>query len=303
MKKLLWGLAAIAIFTACGGGNKPSTEDLNNVLEQQDSASNDPGLPPEVINEFMNALPSPLETSVALKQSGIPFNSDFLNDPDKVSQYNSQFSQAMNLGVYGADLGYANVYQQNQEALLRLDAIRDLANALSIGQFFEIATIKRLATQSSNLDSLLLITTQNFNQINSHLQERKRSSLSVMLLAGGWVEALYITCEIASLQPENKDLMDKVAEQKVVCDNIKFLLELFAGSSPYINDLYQQILTLNGEFENIEIVTTYGEQKVIINDDGTATIIDDTKQTIKVTKENIADITKIVRQIRGSIVK
>jgi hypothetical protein len=48
-----------------------------------------------------------------------------------------------------------------------------LANDLSIGQFFDFTTIAKLATNSKNLDSLLLITTQNFNSINSYLQENK----------------------------------------------------------------------------------------------------------------------------------
>jgi len=301
MKKLLWGFVAIAMF-ACGGGDKPNGDDDTLGAELGlDQDNDEPAISQDVINEFMNALPSPLETSVALKESGIPFTSDFLNDPDKVSNYNSAFSQAMNLGVYGADLGYANVYEQNQEALLRLDAIRDLANALNIGQFFEISTIRRLATQSSNLDSLLLITTQNFNQINDHLQSRKRSSLSVLLLAGGWVEAIYITCQVAAQDAGNQNLMERIAEQRVVCDNIKFLLDFFKETNPYINDLYTQILELSKAFEEIEIEVTYGEPEVQIVD-GEAIIVDTTTQEINVTQEDVDKITQIVSSIRGSIV-
>lgn len=287
---------------ACGGGNKPSSADIDEVLAVDSAADDATAIPQEVINEFMNALPSPLETSVALKESGVGFNPEYLNDPKNVSNYNSSFSQAMNLGVYGADLGYANVYEQNQEALFYLDAVRDLANNLSISQFFKVATIRRLVTQSSNLDSLLLVTTKNFNDINEHLQSRKRSNLSILLLTGGWIEAVYITCQVSEANPTSQELMNRIAEQKVVCDNIKYLLSIFAtDKNPYIKDLFAEIENLYAAFDKIEIETIYGEQEVIILDDGTAQIKDNTQQIIHVTREQVDEITQLVSSIRNDI--
>lgn len=303
MRKLLWGFVAVGMF-ACGSGEKPTDNSIDDFLtegEEETTEGDDPGIPQEVINEFMNALPSPLETSVALKESGIPYSSDFLNDPQKVSHYNSAFSRAMNLGVYGTDLGYTNIYEQNQDAIFYLNAIRDLADELSIGQFFEFTTIKRLATQSTNLDSLLLVTTQNFNKINEHLQSKKRSNLSVMLLAGGWIEAMQISCKVSQANPENKTLRDKVAEQKVVCENINFLLSIYVDSNPYVKDLHEDMQRLFAAFEQIEVITKYGEQEVQIID-GVPTIVDSTTQETNATQEDIDKISSIVYEIRNRIV-
>src|SRR5690606_21549006 len=145
------------------------------------------------------------------------------------------------------DLGYANIYEQNQDALFYLNSIRTLADELSIGQFFDFGTIRRLATNSDNLDSLLLITTQNFNNINDYLQQNQRQNLSILILAGGWLEALHITCEVVKANPNNQELIEKVGEQKIILDNIKLLLG-FYKNDPYIADLHKNILELEEVF-------------------------------------------------------
>src|SRR5690606_27992983 len=117
--------------------------------------------------------------------------------PDNSSRYNTNFKRALNLGIYGTDLGYTNIYEQTQDGVRYMSTIRGLANELNIGQFFEMETISRLVSNSNDLDSLLLITTQNFNSINHYLQSERRSHLSVLLLTGGWLEALHIPCEVA----------------------------------------------------------------------------------------------------------
>ena len=106
-----------------------------------------------------------------LKDAGTQYDYSLLNEPANSSNYNSNFNKAINLGIYGTDLGYANIYEENQDAIQYLNSIKGLANDLSIGQFFDFTTIARLATNSKNLDSLLLITTQNFNSINSYLHQ------------------------------------------------------------------------------------------------------------------------------------
>ena len=135
-----------------------------------------------------------------LKQSGSKYKNSILNSPDNLSKYNSNYKKALNMGIYGADLGYTNIYGQNMDGVQYLSAIKSLADDLNIGQFFDIATIAKLAANSNNLDSLLLVTTQNFNAINHYLQTENRSNLSILLLVGGWIEAMEIMCQVAESQ-------------------------------------------------------------------------------------------------------
>jgi len=201
MRIVMIGLVAAVLLAACNKGKKPDEQAFLNSL---DSAKKGPSIDEEVIGSILQQIPSPLEISVLLKESGTKYNSGLLNSPDNLSKYNSNYKKALNLGVYGTDLGYTNIYQQNQDGIKYLASIKSLANELNIGQFFDIETIGRLAGNSKNLDSLLLITTQNFNEINRYLQTQGRANLSVLLLTGGWLEAMQITCQVAMKDPKKQ---------------------------------------------------------------------------------------------------
>ena len=213
MRIVIFGLV-LALFAACTSDKK---SDEQAFLEGLDTAKTEgPSISEGVIGDILGRIPSPLEISVLLKESGKKYNGSYLNSPDNISRYNSNYQKALNLGVYGTDLGYTNIYEQNQDGVKYMSSIKTLADGLSIGQFFDIETIGRLATNSKNLDSLLLITTQNFNSINHYLQSQNRSNLSVLFLTGGWVEALNILCEVAAANPSNKELQETIGEQKIM---------------------------------------------------------------------------------------
>jgi hypothetical protein len=259
-----------------------------------------PALSEEVIADIIQQIPSPLEISYLLKDAGTRYDAGMLNNPDNVSKYNSNFKKALNLGIYGTDLGYANIYEQNQDALRYLNSIKGLADDLNIGQFFDFNNIKRLASNSKNLDSLLLITTQNFNEINAYLQENQRSNLSILILTGGWLEALHITCQVAEKNPGNQALIEKIGEQKIILDNIKLLLEYYV-KDPYIADLHKQMLELDKIFSQIEIIHTYKEP-TFEEVNGILVVKDNSSTTINITQENVNDIRKEVTQIRNKII-
>lgn len=291
-------LFLVLIVFACGPGKK---SDEQAFLDSLDNLTLDaPMISEEVIADIIQQVPSPLEISYLLKDAGTQYDFDILNSPNNASNYNSNFTKALNLGIYGTDLGYANIYEENQDAILYLNSIKGLANDLSIGQFFDFGTIARLATNSKNLDSLLLITTQNFNSINSYLQENQRSNLSVLILTGGWLEALHVTCQVAQKNPGNEKLIEKIGEQKIILDNIKLMLGFYT-QDPNIADLHKSILELEKAFAQIEIIYTYAEP-TMEEVNGILVVKDNSTTTINITDENVRAIREEVINIRGKLI-
>ena len=215
----------LAMVFACSSGK--TTEEQEFMAGLDTTKTLGPSISEEVINDILQRIPAPLEISVLLKESGKQYNASFLNPTDNISRYNTNYKKALNLGIYGTDLGYTNIYEQNNDGIKYMASIKELADGLNIGQFFQIETIGRLATNSQNLDSLLLLTTQNFNSINHYLQTQSRANLSVLLLTGGWLEALHIICNVAAASPENKQLQETVGEQKIILENIVALLSYY----------------------------------------------------------------------------
>ncbi|MBS1488185.1 MAG: hypothetical protein JST43_11415 [Bacteroidetes bacterium] len=297
MKSVILAFATALLLVACGKSKKPDEQAFLNSL---DSTKKGPSIDEEVINSILQQIPSPLEISVLLKESGTKYNFSLLNTPDNLSKYNSNFKKALNLGVYGTDLGYTNIYQQNKDGIKYLASIKSLANELNIGQFFDIETIGRLATNSKNLDSLLLITTENFNSINRYLQTQGRANLSVLLLTGGWLEAMQITCQVASKDLKNKELREKIGEQKIILEQI-LLLFGFYKEDENMASLLKDLTDLKAAFDKINITYTYKESTMeVVN--GVAVIKDNSTTTVDITDKDVQAITSIANTIRIKIV-
>lgn len=299
MRNIFLGLLAAAFLYSCGSKKKPSAEDIAGVLDSV--KIEEPAISEEVVSDIIQQIPSPLEISTLLKEAETKYDKSHLNDPDNISNYNSNYKKALALGIYGTDLGYTNIYEQNQDALFYLNSIKSLADDLSIGQFFDIGTIKRLATNSKNLDSLLLITTKNFNSINAYLQDQKRSNLSVLLLTGGWLEALHIICQVSANNPGNKQLEETIGEQKIIMDNVAILLSFYTENDPNIKDLATEMTKLQEEFNKIEIKTVYREPTYEVVD-GMLVVKDNSTSEIIMKDENVVAIRKLVRDIRNKII-
>ena len=296
MKILIAGLF-LALVMACSG-NK--TEEQAFVDELAETGLDNEVISAEV-NDILHRIPSPLEISVLLKESGKRYNAAFLNSPDNLSRYNTNYKRALNLGIYGTDLGYTNIYEQTQDGIKYMSTIKDLATELNIGQFFEMETIARLVSNSNNLDSLLLITTQNFNSINQYLQSQNRSHLSVLFLTGGWLEALHITCEVARANPDNTQLQETIGGQKIILENIIHLLSFYKDSDRNMAMLLADFEALKKSFDTVVITTVYKPSTFEVVD-GVMVVKDNSSSTIGITEADIANIRSAAQNIRTKII-
>jgi hypothetical protein len=295
MRISILSLIFILLFS-CSAEKKTEDKEFLESLENNSSAS---GVDEQLINSILNQIPSPLEISVILKHTGSVFNSAMLNSTDNVSKYNTNFKKAINLGIYGTDLGYTNIFGQSQQGIKYITTIKSLANDLNIGQFFDVETIARLASNSKNLDSLLLITTQNFNSINHYLQSQGRDNLSVLLLTGGWLEAMQITCQTAAKKP-TKELFDTIGEQKIILEQILLLFSFYENDSNMAS-ISEDLKLLKTAYEKVVINYTYKESTMeIVN--GVAVIKDNSSTTIDITPDNVKEIQDLVNTMRNKII-
>ncbi|MFT5617518.1 MAG: hypothetical protein ACI85I_000741 [Arenicella sp.] len=302
MRKSYLSILAIVfvfILTGCAGdGGKDVKGDGN------DGGGEEPEVPivmsDEIINDIIQSIPSPLEITTLIQEGGAIYNRDEMNDDDAVSKYTTNFKKALNLGVYGTDLGYANIYGKNQDAISYLNSVQTLAKGLAIEQFFDYKTLKRLAESADNLDSLILTTTQNFEKINYHLREQKRESLSILLLTGGWVEATYLTTLVYNKKP-NSALKDKIGEQKIVLGQILLVLDVYRNK-PGFPELIDDLRELQKVYDNIEIETKFVEPEMV-EKNGELIFIDKSISEINITEDHIKQITSLVNSIRDTLIE
>ncbi len=289
---------------SCGGSSSKQTGD--ELLKESKNDSEDgskvqtPAISREVLSDIVKSIPSPLEISFLIKDLGIRYDRSILNSADNSANYNTSYKQALNLGIYSTDLGYANIYEQTQDALYYLGSVREMAEGLKIGQFFDFNTIKDLATKSDNLDSLLLVTNTNLERINDHLQENGRADLTILILTGGWLEALYLTCEVAKKQP-NELLRNRIGEQKLILDQLLLLLS-FYEESPDIKTLISELNELQKIYDNVKITYEY-EESTTEEENGMLIVRDNTLSKINFTEKDLDNILAVTIKIRKTIIE
>src|ERR1051325_7064891 len=110
-KQFLAFATAAAILVSCGGDKNDDEKD--DLIETPDTVKS------AVLNVGgeLFSVPSPIQTAVLIQKSGITYDKSVLNLSNKVNTYPTDFSRALNLGIYGADLGYVSLYNQTQDAL------------------------------------------------------------------------------------------------------------------------------------------------------------------------------------------
>lgn len=260
----------------------------------------------DIISTILQSIPSPLELSQLIKEVGTDYNLNFLNASTSVNNYNTSYRQALNLGIYSTDLGYCNLYNKNQDILNYLSSVKDLANDLGIGQYFDAETIKKLVGDRNNLEALINTTQQNFEKINTHLREEKREYQSVLLLTGGWVESVYITTLVykqtkAKGGAKVEKLKEKIGEQKLTLEQLVLVLEIYK-SKPSFDGLVADFKELQKVYNRVQIVTKKGTTTMkVINGEPVAESTDVT--TVTMSDADLELIAAQLANIRNKIIK
>ena len=77
------------------------------------------------LKKIFRAAPTPMETALVQK-TGATFSTDHLHSAMAASNYVTSDRQAINLGVYGADLSYATIFEENAVSLTYLEVVKSL---------------------------------------------------------------------------------------------------------------------------------------------------------------------------------
>ena len=260
IKKLSFSLALLAsinIVSSCTGcgSNNASQDDM--VIP--DSIANAPlQLSENVVNDMIQNISSPVEMANSIKNTGVTFSESVLNPSDNMKNYNSSFKRALNLGAYSADLGYINTFNKSSVVVQYLLAVKELADGINVGQFLDFNTLKRLATNSTNLDSLKQLSCTSFNNMDKYLREQRRANVSSAIIAGAWVEGIYLTGKVVE-QTHDEDLTNRLAEQKEIVNILLIVLKNFSKADKNFENLSAKIEAIKAAYDNVRITYEFRE--------------------------------------------
>src|SRR5690606_31295942 len=126
----------------------------------------------------------PFQTAELIKGTGAPYNAGMLNSPNNTANYSTKFNKALNLGIYGADLGYATMYDNTTDAMSYLSSVEQLSKELDMGGAFSEDIIDRFSENMGNKDSMLVIVSDAYRNGDEYLKNNDRSQEAGLILAG-----------------------------------------------------------------------------------------------------------------------
>jgi len=289
-KFLAFSLALVALASCNGDDKKPDGDGTDSILDTDTVKA-------QVLNVGgeLFSVPSPIQTAMLIQKSGVAYDKSILNVSNKASSYSKDFERALNLGIYGADLGYVSMYNQSADALGYLAAVKQLADKLGVSAAFDQRTMKRIQDNIANKDSMLVLVGIAYRASDAYLKNNKRNEISGLILAGGWIESMHFSMA-AYKQKGSDEIKFRIAEQKQALGSIVRLLS--SNSMPQAIELSKQLTDLATIYEGITSKYTFVEP--VTDSLKKMTTINSTNEVV-VSKEQIEQIAAKVAEIRNKI--
>jgi uncharacterized membrane-anchored protein YhcB (DUF1043 family) len=266
---LLLPLLIISFSTFSGCKNRKVTKELKIVEQAQvDTIKSE-------MEKNIYPLPTSAEVIKQLYDLEVGFIFGISNPVENVKKYFSSTARAINMGVYGADLSYATLYNISQEVINYLDAIRSLANELNMTKIYDETLYEKIKKNFDNKDELVKILTDAFNNTYGYLSDNDQQALALLVVGGAWVEGMYLTTHVSEAAYQVAGISKNLIEQK---KSFELFLEI---AQPYENDPAVS---------------------------GFLKLLDPIKEVYKglstsLTEQNIKDITTAITTVREEIVK
>lgn len=302
LKKILLLALSIVFINACApsGDDNMNTDEFGEIPVDSSTNTDASLVVSEVaMEEIVQNISSPVEMAALIKDVGVPFSMEYLSSTDNADRFDTNFKKALALGFMGADLGYLNIYNKTSQIISYITVIKKLADGLKVGQFFDFNTLKRLATNNENLDSLMYISVNSFNRMDSYLRDTKRSDLSALIVAGVWIEGMYLATQVID-EKYNKDIADRIGEQKVILEELLLILKNFE-SNPNFAALVKDFEDIKATFDGVDIKYEVGEPQTI-EEDGKLVIIQNERSVITISDEQLQKIIDVVENKRNKLI-
>ncbi len=210
-------------------------------------------------NEFDKAkkvfysFPAPHEVaSLLMDYPDAKYSEELLNPIQSVSDYNSNKSMALNLGIYIADLSYANLFQQNQAIVNYMATTKKLAEQMGIMKAIDDKTINKLKENINNRDAIVKIISETFMNSDAYLQDNNRQETSCIIVVGGWLECLYLSTKLTEKSvTKNKEMAQRITEQGFSISLLISLLEDYKKDTD-VASILEDMKSLNVLFEKAQ---------------------------------------------------
>ncbi|UKN01890.1 hypothetical protein K6119_19385 [Paracrocinitomix mangrovi] len=292
-KKFKIGILALSatLFLGSCGGNEG--DELINEIDIDTNATVDTDNQLEV--EY--AVPTPNELFEIIKLQGGEEKVGLVNSLDNKDNYVETSEKALAFGVYSADLAYMSCFGVGTEFLRYMKLIEEMGEELGIEGAFDEELMDRIENNEGDTDTLFAISNETYYDSYLYLEENGKGAELSLIMGGGYIESLYIICNLVDGYKENDPIIEKIGDQKLVLENLMEFVSTYGddeGVSNMVNDLIslQDVFEASMGFEESGTNVDNNDGKLVISGGGAYTM---NEQALK-------DITAKVTELRENII-
>jgi hypothetical protein len=285
---LIAPLAMTLVLASCGGDKTDGDDDMSGSTDTLKTEA-----PAEQVTETFFQVPSPGEMLTFIKMVGGKNNKNvsFLNSVDNQKNYTDNKSKALNFGIYSCDLSYCSIFEIGSESLKYFKTVKQLGDQIGVSSAIQPAVLKRLEGNLGNPDSLSVITDDVYFSSFEALEASKQGPTLSLVVAGGWIESLYIATSLAKYDAKSP-VVERLADQKYTLDNlIEFLKKYESDAS--VAGVLAQFVDLQSDFAKI------GEKDAAAATDKTKNVLGGGKE-LSITADQYKAIVDKINAIRNS---
>lgn len=206
----------------------------------------------ENVREFVYPLPTAFETTEMLNRIEAPYIQTLCNDLTNAEGYLTEYKRALNLGVYSADMCYASTYNQQQGIMDCMDVIKGLIDELDMTTGVDPELPSKLENNENNKDELTKLITESFYDSYDYLNRNGRGPVSILIVAGSWIEAEYVTTHISENTFLNKEMVKIVMSQREPLAKMMEILEQKFPEDEYAKTIKAGLAPLHEVYNSIE---------------------------------------------------
>ena len=206
-----------------------SCQNKGGVRDQVDSDTLSGFDPVDEVKEVYYRFPSPDEMLSIIDHEQFYFNDEILLPVGKANNYLDSKSQALNLGIYIADLAYITLFERQKEALTYFQVVYGLSEKLRISSAFDPKMLKRVEKNLGNIDSLKILADESLTDITQYLEREEKGRVLAVISIGGFVETLYLAFQVVEDYSEDNMVVQRISDQKLVLENLMNYALEYAG--------------------------------------------------------------------------
>lgn len=283
-------LALSAFAVSCGNGGTDEGNGIDSTAVVEDTSNT-----VTTNTDISYQVPSPNDMFSLIKQASIKGkNTSMLNPTSNAKNYVDNKMKALNFGIYSTDLLYCSSFDFGSDALKYFVTVKKLGDDIGISTAIKESTAKRIEDNIGNNDSLQAISNDLYASSFSTLEGNDRGTTLSLVIAGGWVESLFIVTNMVPKYAKDDAAVERVAEQKYALDNLIEYMKRYEADAN-VASVITSLGELKAIFDAIEekdagAATMSGEGKKKVLGGGTKLVI--TEEQYKQVIEKTAAIRK-----------